>query len=87
MFIAMTQCDFERLTADNENGNSVWLGDCQTYGAATKEQMQALIKQETYEENSDLMTQDYVLLEIGRALNIDIEVRTTICYSPYQREE
>lgn len=87
MYIAMTQYDFERLTADNENGNNVWLGNYQTYGAATKEQMQALIRQETQEQDSDLMTQDYVLLEISRVLNVDIEVHTTIDYSPYQREE
>lgn len=87
MYIAMTQYDFERLTADNENGNGAWIGEYQTYGAATKEQMQALIRQETREEDSDLMTQDYVLLEISRVLNVDIEVHTTIDYSPYQREE
>lgn len=87
MYIAMTQYDFERLTADNENGNSRWIWEYQIYGAATKEQMQALIRQETREEDSDLMTQDYVLLEISRVLNVDIEVHTTIGYSPYQREE
>lgn len=83
MFIAMTACDFNRIT----ERQGAWIDEYPVYTAETLNELKGVVLDEIKDVDSDLRLQDYVVLEVNSVLELNVQVHTTVDFKPIHHRE